>query len=84
MTEICYNKAHRYQLIAADQDKIGWRRFMDDMVCRRIRNIQCVYLTVEGSSISPPQWTEGLVIDAVASVDGVIQFATRLVRAPAS
>jgi hypothetical protein len=33
MTKICYNKAHHYQLMAADQDRIGWRRFMEGMVC---------------------------------------------------
>jgi hypothetical protein len=54
MTEICYDKAHHYKLMAADQDVIGWCRFMESMVCWLIRDIQCVYSTVEGSSISPP------------------------------
>jgi hypothetical protein len=31
--KISYDKAHHYQLMDADQDKIGWRRFMEGMVC---------------------------------------------------
>ena len=80
MTEICYNKAHRYQLIAADQDKIGWRRFMEGMVCRRIRDIQYVYLFVEGSSMSPAQWIKGLVIKLLKATHG--QWLYRCVQIP--
>jgi hypothetical protein len=70
MMEICYEKALHYQLMMADQDKIGWHRFMEGMVCWLIRDIQCVYLTVKGSSISPPQWTEGLVIKLLKATHG--------------
>jgi hypothetical protein len=70
MAEICYDKAHRYQLMAADQEKIGWHRFMEGVVCRRIRDIQCVYLTVKGSSISTPKWNEGLVIKLLKATHG--------------
>jgi hypothetical protein len=70
MMEICYNQTHCYQLIAADQDEIGWCRIMEGMVCRRIRDIQCVYLTVKGSSISLPQWTKGLGIKLLKATYG--------------
>jgi hypothetical protein len=63
MTEICFDtKAQRYRLMAADQDDIGWRRFMEGMVCRRTRDIQDTYSSVEGSNISPCRWAQGLVI----------------------
>ncbi len=70
MMEICYNMAHHYQLMVADQDEIDWRRFKEGMVCQRIQDIQCVYLTVKGSSISPPQWTKGLVIKFLKATHG--------------
>jgi hypothetical protein len=78
MTEICYDKAHHYQLMAADQDTIGWRRFMEGMVCRCAQDIQTIYSTVEGSSIPPLQWTEGLVIKLLEATHG--QWSYRCVQ----
>jgi hypothetical protein len=70
MTMICYDKAHPYQLMAADQDKIGWRHFMEGMICRRAQDIQTIYSTVEGFSIPPLQWTKGLVIKLLEATHG--------------
>ena len=70
MTEICYDKAHHYQLMASDQDAIGWQRFMEGMVCRCAQDIQTIYSTVEGSSIAPLQWTKGLVIKLLEVTHG--------------
>ena len=70
MTKICYDKAHHYQLMAADQDKIGWQHFMEGMVCRRAQDIQTIYSTAEGSSIPPLQWSEGLVIKLLKATHG--------------
>ncbi len=70
MTKICYDKAHHYHLMAADQDKIGWRHFMEGMVCRRARDIQTIYSTVEGSFITPLQWSAGLVIKLLKATHG--------------
>jgi hypothetical protein len=70
MTKICYDKARHYQLMAADQDKIGWQHFMEGMVCRRAQDIQTIYSTAEGSSIPPLQWSEGLVIKLLEATHG--------------
>jgi hypothetical protein len=70
MTKICYDKAQHYQLMAADKDAIGWRRFMEGMVCCRARDIKIIYSTVEGSSIPPLDWTEGLVIKLLEATHG--------------
>jgi hypothetical protein len=70
MTKICYDKAHHYQLMAADQDAIGWRCFMEGVVCHHARDIQTIYSTVEGSTIPPLQWTEGLVIKLLEATHG--------------
>jgi hypothetical protein len=34
MTEICRGMDHRYRKVAEEQDAIGWRRFMEGMICR--------------------------------------------------
>jgi hypothetical protein len=47
--------------MAVNQDVIGWRRFMEGMVCKGIREIQTAYSIVEGSSVTPKQWTTGVV-----------------------
>ncbi len=37
MTEICYGLGEEYQKMARDQDVIGWRRFMEGMICKRMQ-----------------------------------------------
>ncbi len=45
MEEICeenhYNQ--RYKMMARAQDKIGWRQFMEGMICKEIGWIQMTY-----------------------------------------
>jgi hypothetical protein len=36
MMEICNGLGEAYQLMATDQDKIGWRRFMEGMISTRM------------------------------------------------
>jgi hypothetical protein len=54
MTKICYDKAHHYQLMAADQDEIGWWHFMEGMVYRCVQDIQTVYSSQRLFHLSPP------------------------------
>jgi hypothetical protein len=70
MTKICYNKAHHYQLMAADQDERGWWHFMEGIVCHHTQDIQTVYSNVKGSSISPLQSSDGLVIKLLKATHG--------------
>ena len=44
-----------YRQMAINQDKIGWRRFMEGMVCWRIRNFQSTY----ADSVGLPCWKKG-------------------------
>jgi hypothetical protein len=39
MSNICQGRAQRYEIMAREQDEIGWRRFMEGMVCKGMRNI---------------------------------------------
>jgi hypothetical protein len=70
MTEICFDKAQRYCLMVADQDDIGWRRFMEGVVCHCACDIQDTYSSVKGSNISPCQWAQGLVIKLLERTHG--------------
>jgi hypothetical protein len=70
MSDICRGRAQRYELMAREQDEIGWRRFMEGMVCKGMRNIQETYTQVEGSNILSIQWTQGLIIKLLEATHG--------------
>ncbi len=50
MMENCNGLGEAYQLMATDQDKIGWRRFMEGMICTRMQHIQGEYSQSEGTA----------------------------------
>ncbi len=52
MTEICYGLGEEYQKMARDQDLIGWRRFMEGMICKRMQEIQRMYHIRKGLHVS--------------------------------
>ena len=62
MSNICQDRDPRFQRMARDQDEIGWRRFMEGMVPKGLQEIQSTYSAIEGSNISPEQWTVGVII----------------------
>ncbi len=70
MTEICIGKEERYRQMAQEQDAIGWRRFMEGMISKRIRGIQALHSKVEGATISPEQRATGLVIKLLEITHG--------------
>ncbi len=57
MTEICWNMDAPFWKMARYQDKIGWRRFMEGMVPKGLREIQTMYSTINGPNVSPKWWT---------------------------
>ena len=59
-----------YQQMAIDQDAIGWRRFMEGMVCSRMRKIQSLYHFKEGTRITPERWTKGLILKLLEATHG--------------
>jgi len=70
MTEICRGMDNRYRRVAEEQDAIGWRRFMEGMICHRLRGLQELYTTVEGSNVSREQWATGVVIKLLEQQTG--------------
>ena len=72
MTDICRGShmGQRYIAMAEEQDTIGWRRFMEGMVSRKLREIQTDYSEIEGSNIAPKLWGRGLVIKLLEATHG--------------
>jgi hypothetical protein len=56
--------------MADKQDAIGWRRFMEVMVCRSIQRTQEMYRTMDGSNLSPKQWTVGVITKLLKATHG--------------
>ncbi len=50
MEEICIENGYdkRCKAMARGQDSIGWQRFMEGMMCNKIRAIQCTHTNVTG------------------------------------
>ncbi len=70
MSEIFWDMDARFRQMARDQDEIGWRRFMEGMVSKGLREIQTTYSTFDGSNVSPKQWTTGVVIKLLETTHG--------------
>jgi hypothetical protein len=70
MLEVCSGMGELYTLMAANQDCIGWRRFMEGMVCKRIRSIQEAYSLIEGTHTSTARWTTGLILKLLETTHG--------------
>jgi hypothetical protein len=70
MLEICQGMDPRFQRMARAQDEIGWRRFMEGMVAKDLREIQATYSEIEGSNVTPEQWTIGVVIKLLETTHG--------------
>jgi hypothetical protein len=70
MTEICRGMDNRYLRVAEEQDAIGWRRFMEGMICRGLQGLQELYTTVEGSDVSGEQRVMGVIIKLLETTHG--------------
>jgi hypothetical protein len=70
MVEICYGLGEPSQRMARDQDKIGWRRFMEGMICTKVCNIQSEYHSWEGTSTNPERWAKGVVLKLLEATHG--------------
>jgi hypothetical protein len=51
----------RFRQMATSQDTIGWRRFMEGMICKEIWQIQQTCAGLQGLRLSGRTWGKGLV-----------------------
>jgi hypothetical protein len=63
MTEICRDMGYgiKFRKMATSQDEIGWRRFMEGMICKEARQLQEEYRIACGSWTTGIRWTVGLI-----------------------
>ncbi len=54
--EICSGLGEPFQKMAWDQEEIGWRQFMEGMICTKMRSIQNEYHLQGGMHMDPEQW----------------------------
>lgn len=62
MQEVCRHKNDRLRGMAKSQDIIGWRRFMEGMISRRVIEVQREYLQMKGLEWKLDKWASGLVV----------------------
>ncbi len=72
MEAICSDNGYdeHYRQMAKAQDTIGWRRFMEGMVCREIRGIQTTHTTLSGSRTNAEKWTVELITKLLEVIHG--------------
>jgi hypothetical protein len=70
MTKICSKMDHRYPKVAEEQDAIGWRQFMEGMICQGLRGLQEIYTTVQGSNDTGEHWEKGVLIKLLKTTHG--------------
>jgi hypothetical protein len=62
MVENCHGLQDQFQQMAWDQDAIGWRRFMEGMICMHMHMIQSLYHFKVGMRIAPKQWARVMIL----------------------
>jgi hypothetical protein len=70
MGGICRGHSEEFHQLAKEQDKIGWRRFMEGMVCKQARTIQSLHHFNTSKRVSPEQWASGLVQKLMEATHG--------------
>jgi hypothetical protein len=70
MTKIFSSLGSQFIQMAKEQDAIGWRQFMEGMICRSMRKIQYDFHYREGTKTNPNQWAQGLILKLLKATYG--------------
>jgi len=70
MQEICWGRGELFLQMAQEQDEIGWRRFMEGMIGRRMREIQRLYRLRSGEGMASERWARGVVLKLLETTHG--------------
>lgn len=62
MQEICNSMGGQFQEMAKEQDTIGWRRFMEGMISKKLVCIYEDYHALTGEGLSSISWASQLVV----------------------
>jgi hypothetical protein len=69
MEKICSRLGEPFQKMACDQDEIGWRWFMEGMICTKMFSIQSEYHLRGEINMNPDQWAKGVVLKLLEETD---------------
>lgn len=72
MIEVCDNMGYgvKYRKMAKTQDEIGWRRFLEGMICSEFQRIQHTYYLASGLRKTGKWWAQQLVIKLLEITHG--------------
>jgi hypothetical protein len=70
MEEICKGVGPQFTQMPKEQDAIGWRRFMEGMICRSMRKIQHNFHHQEGTRMNSTLWAQGLIEKLLEATNG--------------
>ena len=70
MQEIFWGQGELFMQMAWEQDEIGWRRFMERMIGRRIREIQRLYWIRSGAEMSLERWVKEVILKLLQTTHG--------------
>jgi hypothetical protein len=70
MTDICKGLGPHFMQKARDQDAVGWRQFMESIVCKRMRAIQYNHQHWVRTRTSPTWWVQGLILELLEATHG--------------
>ena len=70
MEDICEGLGPQFQKMAKAQDAIGWRRFMEGMICKEMRQIQYDFYHGHGTRLSATQWAKGIILKLLETTHG--------------
>ncbi len=60
MEEIVWGALERFNAMGQLQDKIGWRRYLEGMISKKIMRVQQPHFALSGSRMSLERWSSGL------------------------
>ncbi len=70
MTKICSSLRSQFIQTAKEQDAIGWRYFMEGVICRSTRKIQYNFHYWEGTKTNPNRWAQGMILKLLKATHG--------------
>ena len=62
MEEICAGLSSRYREMASAQDTIGWRRFMEGMISKKLVCLYAEHRDLMGEGLTTERWASQLVV----------------------
>jgi hypothetical protein len=72
MEDICSGHGYkeRYMTMAWSKDSIGWKRFMEGMICKEIRIIQSTHSNIAGFRCNMERWGQELITQLLEVTHG--------------